>query len=99
MPETFEPRQAEPNQRFAWGDEWGARHEAQADAEGVLRPRDAAEAAAADAFGLPASRGVIKGDRAASKTLRARQPAPPPPPPAAGPAMTETTPVVPAEED
>jgi hypothetical protein len=66
MAETFDPRRAEPDQRFVYNDFDGARIEAKADADGVLRPRNAAEERLADAFGLPVARKAITEDKAAA---------------------------------
>lgn len=71
----FDPRRAEPGQTFTWHDEWGKKHNIHADADGVVRPANQAEADAADAFGLPVARKVLRAERA--ETRDTDRPAPP----------------------
>lgn len=66
MPE-YEPRRAEPGQRFEWRDEFGRSVRLAADDEGVLRPSSEQEKRLADAFGLPVARKVLAEDKAAKK--------------------------------
>lgn len=66
MPDpTFDPRRAEPGQRFTWHDQDGSAHHMTADDQGVVRPSSQAEAEMADAFGLPVARKAIAEQKAA----------------------------------
>lgn len=61
----FDPRRADEGQSFEWADTEGTAHTMKADADGVLRPRNADEARIADLFGLPVARSVKQAEKAA----------------------------------
>jgi hypothetical protein len=61
MAEQHAARQAEPGARFTWHDVTGERVEIEADAKGVVRPKNAAEVATCDAFGLPVVKAAPAG--------------------------------------
>ncbi len=62
----FDPRRAEPGQRFVYNDAGGERVTGTADDQGVLQPRNEAEVRMADAFGLPVARKVLNEQKAAT---------------------------------
>ena len=66
---NFPPRRAEPHQAFDFHDSTGAARTIHADADGVVRPKDDAEAQVLDLFGLPhAQPATIAKARAARRS-------------------------------
>lgn len=71
---NFPPRRAEPKQAFDFTDASGRQRTLRADGDGVVWPKDDAEVAIADAFGLPQAQPAAieraRARRSSSKTRR-----------------------------
>lgn len=73
--ETFEPRRAKPGQVFTYttGSD-GEQRELRADNDGVVRPTNAADAAALDGFGLSVARKAMAEDADADEPVKSAGP-------------------------
>lgn len=71
--DEFEPRRAEPGQEFTYNDANGEAIEFKADDAGIVRPKNAAQSQAADAFGLPVARKITAEEKAATEAAEAEK--------------------------
>ena len=62
MAEQFDPRRASPGTTFTYVDVEGKEHNFSSDDDGVVRPKNAAEATHADSLGLPVARSVKQAE-------------------------------------
>jgi hypothetical protein len=60
---NFEPRRAEPEQKFSWVDGEGEEHTMAADEEGIVWPTTAEQVRVADTFGLAVARKAMAEEK------------------------------------